>query len=342
MSHEFSGANAQGFAIAVLENSHGLTDADRAFIPTAVDRSSRGGSWGALAQDSLAHPEFKDAVQSKDGKALYIPVGRRAPVSSPGADEDAFWLRDLLKDGRPADLSAYITGDTAIIADYQKSINDSISRTTIITLLLLIVILLTIYRSPVTPLIPLTTIGIAFMVVRPVVAFLGLHVIHVAAFTETFILALTFGAGTDYCIFLISRFKEQMARGDRQGEAIATTSHRVGEAITSSAATVIVRGLAMTPAKLSLFSTTGPAIAAAVAVTLIAGLTLTPALISVGGERFFWPQRVTVDKPSRFWTAASGLIVRRPRRGLLLGLGPLLLLAGVFPALRLAHHERQP
>src|SRR5258708_8904687 len=206
MSHEFSGANAQGFAIAVLENSHGLTDADRAFYATAVDRISRGGSRVVFVQDYLAHPEFKDAVQSKDGKALYIPVGRRAPVSSPGADEDAFWLRDLLKDGRPADLSAYITGDTAIIADYQKSINDSISRTTIITLLLLIVILLTIYRSPVTPLIPLTTIRIAFMVVPPVVSFLGIHVIHVAAFTETFILTPPSGAHTNYFIFLIPPF----------------------------------------------------------------------------------------------------------------------------------------
>ncbi len=342
MSQKFSGANAQGFAIAVLENPHGLTAADREFYATAVDRISRGGSRVVFVQDYLAHPEFKDAVQSKDGKALYIPVGLRAPVSSPGADDDAFWLRDLLRSGRPADMNAYVSGDTAIIADYQKSINDSISRTTIITLILLIVILLTIYRSPVTPLIPLTTIGIAFMVVRPVVAFLGLHVIHVAAFTETFILALTFGAGTDYCIFLISRFKEQMARGDQQVEAIATTSHRVGEAIMSSAATVIVGGLAMTQANVSIFSTTGPAIAAAVAVTLVAGLTLTPALISAGGERFFWPQRVNVDKPSRFWTAASALIVRRPRRVLLVALVPLLLLAAFYPGLRLTYDERQP
>jgi RND superfamily putative drug exporter len=342
MSQKFSGANAQGFAIAVLEDPHGLTAADREFYATAVDRISRGGSRVVFVQDYLAHPEFKDAVQSKDGKALYIPIGLRAPVSSPGADADAFWLRDLLKVGRPPGLNGYVTGDTAIIADYQKSINDSISRTTIITLILLIVILLTIYRSPVTPLIPLTTIGIAFMVVRPVVAFLGLHVIHVAAFTETFILALTFGAGTDYCIFLISRFKEQMARGDQQVEAIATTSHRVGEAITSSAATVIVGGLAMTQANVSIFSTTGPAIAAAVAVTLVAGLTLTPALISIGGERFFWPQRVSVDKPSRFWTAASGLIVRRPRRVLLVALVPLLLLAAFYPGLRLTYDERQP
>src|SRR5258708_26274904 len=102
------------------------------------------------------------------------------------------------------------------------------------------------------------------MVVRPVVAFLGLHVIHVAAFTETFILALTFGAGTDYCIFLISRFKEQMARGDRQADAIPTTSPRVGGAITTSAATLIVGRLAMTQPTLRIVHTSVPTSAPAV------------------------------------------------------------------------------
>ena len=342
MSQKFSGANAEGYAIAVLENPKGLSQADRDFYATAVNRISHGGNRVVFVQDYLAHPEFKDAVQSKDGKALYIPVGLKAPVSSPGADNDAVWLRDLLNRSRPSDLSVYVTGDTAIIADYQKSVTDSISRTTVITLILLIAILLMIYRSPVTPLIPLATIGISFMVVRPVVALLGLHFIHVASFTETFILALTFGAGTDYCIFMISRFREQMARGDKQEKAIATTSHRVGEAITSSAATVIVGGLAMTQANVSIFSTTGPAIGAAVAVTLLAGLTLTPALISIGGERFFWPQRFGTEKPSRFWTGAAALILARPKRVLLVALVPLLLLAGLYPTLKLTYDERLP
>ena len=342
MSQKFSGANAQGYAIAVLENPHGLSTSDRSFYAATVDRITHGGSRVVFVQDYISHPEFKDAVQSKDGKALYIPVGLRAPVSSPGADSDAFWLRDLLKVNRPSDLSVYVTGDTAIIADYQKSVNDSISQTTIITLILLIAILLAIYRSPVTPVIPLATIGVAIMVVRPVVAFLGLHVIHVAAFTETFILALVFGAGTDYCIFIISRFKEQMAGGDKQADAIATTSHRVGEAIASSAATVIIGGIAMTQANVAIFSTTGPAIAAAVAVTLVCGLTLTPALIAIGGERFFWPQRFGKAQVSRFWSWAAALIVSRPRRVLGVAMVPLLILAAIYPALKLTYDERAP
>ena len=208
--------------------------------------------------------------------------------------------------------------------------------------MLLLVILLLVYRSPVTPVIPMATIGVAIMVVRPIVALLGLHVIKVASFTETFILAIVFGAGTDYCIFLISRFREQMAQGDSPAEAVGTTWHRVGEAITSSAATVVVGGLAMTTASVALFSTTGPAVAASVAVTLVAGLTLTPALIAIGGEKFFWPQGFKAAQPGRFWTAASQLIQRRPRRVFAWSLVPLLLLAALYPTMRLTYDERSP
>jgi RND superfamily putative drug exporter len=263
-------------------------------------------------------------------------------VGTPEGDSDAPWLREQLKAGKPDDLHTYVSGTTAIIADFQNSIQQSIAKTTLITGALLMVILLLIYRSPVTPVIPLTTIGIAIMVVRPVVALLGLHVIKVASFTETFILAIVFGAGTDYCIFLISRFKEQMAQGDTQAKAIGTTWHRVGEAIASSAGTVLVGGVAMTTASVALFSTTGPAVAAAVAVTLVAGLTLTPALIAVGGERFFWPQRLAQAKESRFWTRAAGLIVTRPRRILAWSLVPLVLLAALYPTMKLTYDERSP
>ena len=342
MGEKFSGADAGGYAIAVLENPRGISPADTDYYRQLVAKLNQHLDRVVFVQDYISHPEFKDAVVSKDGKALYIPIGLKAPVGTPSSDEDAAFLRQLMNEGRPADLATYLTGDTAIIADYQTSITKSVSQTTVITLMLLIVILLVIYRSPVTPIIPLTTIGIAIMVVRPIVALLGLHYIKVAAFTETFLLAIVFGAGTDYCIFMISRFKEQMAAGDKPPKAISTTSHRVGEAIASSAATVVIGGLAMTQANVSLFSTTGPAIAVSVAVTLVAGLTLTPALIAVGGRRFFWPRKPEQDRPSRFWNRAAELIVARPRRVLVLSLLPILALAALYPTMKLTYDERTP
>ncbi|HZS15898.1 MAG TPA: MMPL family transporter [Candidatus Dormibacteraeota bacterium] len=342
MSRQFNGGHAGGDAIVVLENAHGITTQDRAYYAQLVATVRAATQRVVDVQDYIHHPEFEQSAISRDGKAIYLPVMLRAEVSTPQADSDAVWLRSVVQQHRPSDLQVDVTGDTAIIADFQKSVQDSTARTTVITGLLVILILLAIYRSPVTPIIPLTVIGLSIAVVRPVVAFLGLHVIQVAAFTETFILAIVFGAGTDYCIFMISRFREQMAGGDSRRQAIGTSTRRVGEAIASSAITVMVGGLSMLPAHVSLFSTTGPAIAVAVAVTLVAGLTLTPALLAMDGDRFFWPRRARTEHHSRFWTGAAGLITRKPGRVALAGLIPLLLLAALYPTMRLTYDERSP
>ena len=337
-----AGADARGFAIVVLENGRGISAADEAFYAQLTTRLKAERPRVVSVQDYLAHPELRSTVRSRDNRSIYIPVGLRSPVGSAEGDSDAPWLRRVAAQGKPTDLAEHVTGDTAIISDFQTSIQDSTARTTAITVLLVLVILLLIYRSPVTPIIPLTTIGIALMVTRPLVALLGLHVMKVASFTDTFILAIVFGAGTDYCIFMISRFKEQRSRGEERTRALRTSVLRVGEAITCSAATVIVGGLAMLPANVSLFSTTGPAIAVSVLVTLVAGLTLTPALMAVGGDRFFWPKRPAADRPGHFWTAAAALIAARPRRVAVIALLPLLLLAALYPTMAITFNERGP
>src|SRR5258708_3985120 len=133
-----------------------------------------------------------------------------------------------------------------------------------------------------------------------------------------------------------------MARDGDPARSLAASVRRVGEAISCSAATVVVGGLAMLPANVSLFSTTGPAIAVAVVVTLVAGLTLSPALIAAGGTRFFWPRGLRAEPPSRFWAAAAGLIARRPGRVALAALLPLVLLALLYPGMRVTYDERSP
>ena len=342
MGEKFDSSNARGQAIVVMENGGGLSQRDEAYHAALVRRIESDHARVAFVQDQVEHAELHATQTSRDGKAEWFVVGLRAPVGTPRGDSDATWLRSLAASGRPADLAVHITGDTGIIADFQASVQQSTTRTTAMTIVLVMIILLVIYRSPVTPVIPMATIGLALGVARPLVALLGLHVFKVAAFTDTFLIAIVFGAGTDYCIFLISRFKEQMAHGEPRPVALATGVRRVGEAITCSAATVVVGGLAMLPANVSLFSTTGPAIAVAVVVTLIAGLTLTPALIAIGGDRFFWPQRIRAEHVSRFWSGAADLIARRPGRVLGAALVPLLLLAALYPTMHLTYDERSP
>src|SRR6266849_4043937 len=99
MGEKFAGANAGGFAIAVLENDRGLSTADSVYYSRLVDRIRGDRDRVVFVQDYLSHPEFKDAVVSKDGKAVYLPVGLKANVGTPAADDDAIWLRQQLAEG---------------------------------------------------------------------------------------------------------------------------------------------------------------------------------------------------------------------------------------------------
>ncbi len=199
-----------------------------------------------------------------------------------------------------------MTGDGPILAAYNSSSQGSIDSTTWITILLVVVILLVIYRSPVSPMIPLVTIALAYLISRGVVAFLGAHALTISMYTNVFLIVVLFGAGTDYCLFLISRFREEMADVGTPAPAVKTTVRAVGETIASSAGTVIVGLAMMALAELGLYNTTGPSIAIGVAIALLAGLTLTPALLTILGDHAFWPRKARHMKEAGLWHAWAG------------------------------------
>src|SRR5207253_6772802 len=120
------------------------------------------------------------------------------------------------------------------------------------------------------PLIPLVTIGVGLVVARGVVAALGSSTMTVSTYTGFLLLALATGAGTDYSVFLLSRYHEGIGEGLSSHAAVVQAGRRVGPVIVASGLTVIATCACLAFADLSMFSTTGPAIAVAVAVTLLA------------------------------------------------------------------------
>jgi RND superfamily putative drug exporter len=215
-------------------------------------------------------------------------------------------------------VTAWMTGDGPILGAYGSSTKGSVDSTTWITIVLVIVILLLIYRSPVSPVIPLVTISVAYLISRGIVALLGAHALTISMYTNVFLIVVLFGAGTDYCLFLISRFREEMADNHQSGPAATRTVRAVGETIASSAGTVIVGLAMMTFAELGLYNTSGPSIAIGVAIALLAGLTLTPAMLCILGDRSFWPRRARHMKEAGIWNSWATRVVRRPLVALLL------------------------
>ena len=264
---------------------------------------------------TLGDEQTRAGLTSEDKQVALILVRFSAIGTEPVTKEAMAAIAGAAGPRRPQASQAYMTGDGPILGAYNDGSKESIDSTTWITILLVVVILLLIYRSPVSPLIPLVTIALAYLISRGVVALLGAHVLTISMYTNVFLIVVLFGAGTDYCLFLISRFREEMAgRRARPAPAVKTTVRAVGETIASSAGTVIVGLAMMAVAELGLYNTSGPSIAIGVAIALLAGLTLTPALLTILGDHAFWPRKARHMKEARHLARLGGQGGQQARR----------------------------
>ena len=180
-------------------------------------------------------------------------------------------LREHMTETAPTGLETHVTGAAAISSDYLEAVQVGTDSTTQVTIVLVILVLLAIYRAPLAALIPLATIGVAFVVSKGVLGFLAAAGWQVSSTLETFLVVMVFGVGTDYAIFLISRYREEVSHDGDWHDAAKITVKRIGAVITASAGTVIVGMMAMGVGDFKMITSMGPGIAIAIAVTLVAG-----------------------------------------------------------------------
>ncbi|HOV25941.1 MAG TPA: MMPL family transporter [Pseudobacteroides sp.] len=314
----------------VFENKGGLSDQDKQYMLSLEDYFKKNEEEFKISRivSPASKKEYESIMYSKDNMAALMLINLDVEMYTEESNELISSIRDGLKNnadgkikdmpGHPDDLSVSVTGDAAIVQEQQQIVNTSMEITTIITIVLVIVVLLLIYRSPIAPFVPLLTIGISFLISRGVVAWLAELGLNVSSFTETFLIAVLFGAGTDYCLLMIARFREEISQGKEKMEALRHSIPGTGEAIISSAGTVMIGFSMMFFADFGLYKTTGPSVAIGVAITLIAVMTLTPSIVSVLGEKIFWPAHPSkvpeVKKQSNFWYKLSIMVTGKPGR----------------------------
>jgi RND superfamily putative drug exporter len=333
----FPQSSAPTVALIVFARPGGLTDADRAAIEGLRGYFEGSGHPDAVLRYVTAEttPSLASMFRSTDGVVELAQVDMSTPSFLPATNAAVDAIRAHLAGSSvlPAGMTAQVTGQAGIGRDYLQAIEDGTSRTTVVTILLVVLVLLVIYRAPFAALAPLITIGSAFMVARGILGFMAQAGWQLSSVLDSFIVVLVFGVGTDYTIFLISRFREELARNERD-DALRVTVSRIGAVITASAATVIVGLASMVVARFGMIQTTGPALAIVIFVTLLAGLTLTPSLLAIFGRRLFWPlhekTRTATDEEHGFWAALAHRITARP--GLIAG---VVLVALIVPALGL-------
>jgi putative drug exporter of the RND superfamily len=251
-------------------------------------------------------------------------------------------------------LEVGFSGSAAVGGDLLRAAKDSIKNTELFTVVLVVLILGMVYRSPLLIAMPLVTITVSLAAATAIVALLtqvgrlpGFDWWNFQVFTTTriFIVVILFGAGTDYFLFLVARYKEELQRGLPPAVAIEQALAGVGDALAASALTTILGLGTMFFADFGKFSNSGPAIALCLAVTLVACVTLAPALLRALGPAVFWPLGIrqtpveSADASGRqdgelqvpghwVWERVARGIVRHP--GLILTVSVLLLLPWAY------------
>jgi RND superfamily putative drug exporter len=263
---------------------------------------------------------------SRDGEAalvvLAIDAAERGAIV-----EGVQTIRHYLNDHRVASVSAYVTGPGGIAADLEQVANEAGKTLLIATLSLVLILLLVVYRAPLLALLPLLTVGAAYMVAIGI-AYLLIDAGTITVNTEgTFLLlVLVFGAGTDYSLLLVHRYREELRSGKPPREALPTALAESTPAIAASGGTVIAAMLVLLVADLQSTHWLGPILAIGIAVMLAAAFTLLPALLSLLGERAFWPALRPTDQlrgsepthpadaePRNAWGRVAALVRRRSR-----------------------------
>jgi RND superfamily putative drug exporter len=247
------------------------------------------------------------------------------------ADVEA--IRALVPPADGEGLRAHVTGEAGFAADQSLALEGIDGTLMAITGALVLILLLVLYRSPVMAVVPLVVVGVAYVVCAGLVYGLAsAGAFRVTGQATAILIVLMFGAGTDYCMLLVSRYREELGAGEEPEPAMRRALARSAPAILSAGGTVVAAMLVLALADFKATAWMGPVLAAGVAVTVLAGLTLLPAVVLALGRRAFWPA-VPTGAPAGAgpWRRIGELVGRRA--GLGTALARVLQLAGALGTL---------
>ncbi|KWX73703.1 hypothetical protein AMQ84_21775 [Paenibacillus riograndensis] len=289
-------------ALLVWHREGGMSGQDLAHIIAVYSK---------LEQQPLAHqnyvpplgklpPQALQASLSEDGSTLVTPVLFEKTADSSQLGEALTEMKKVIKTetgGDPSaaktesnDLSLRVSGPVGISVDATGLFRNADVSLLIATVVLVLVFLLLIYRSPILALIPLIAVGFAYGVTSPVLGKMAQEGwITVDSQAISIMTVLLFGAGTDYCLFLISRFRQMLKVEKHKGHALLLAITHSSGAIAMSGFTVVLALFALLLAKYGAYHRFAVPFSVSILIMGIASLTLVPALLAIFGRTSFFP-----------------------------------------------------
>ncbi|OBB75461.1 RND family transporter [Mycobacterium sp. 852014-52144_SCH5372336] len=312
MTEHFTETKSSTVVMIVLEGQQPLGDEAHAYYDELVRQLRADSAHVQYVQDFWGDPLTSAAAESADGKAAYVQVSLTGDPGQASANQAVQAVRDIVdRTPAPPGVEAFVTGPAAFAADLGPAGNRTIALVTALSLAVIFVMLLIVFRSIFTVILILLLVGIQVQVARGVVALLGdLELIGLTTFVINVLVALAIAIGTDYGIFFTGRYQEAREAGEDRETAFYTTYRSVAKVVLASGMTIAGAVYCLSFTRLPVFQTMGVPTAVGMVIAVAVALTLIPAVLVVG-SRFgiFEPRKkIAVHR----WRRVGTAIVRWP------------------------------
>ncbi|AWT51823.1 MMPL family transporter [Mycolicibacterium smegmatis] len=285
----------------------------------------------AEARHRMSDAPGPPMVVSDDGKAAISTVPLDATLSGFALTDEVKELRANAAEGLPGDLRAEVTGGPAFGADIANSFAGANVTLLAVTAIVVALLLIVTYRSPILWLVPLLVIAFAdrvgSVVGTAVASGLGMNP---DGSTGGITSVLVFGAGTNYALLLISRYREELGRTENHRDALQASVRAAAPAIIASNATVVLALLTLLFATAPSNRSLGVQAASGLVVAAVLVLIVLPPLLALCGKRLFWPfipkVGATALTESGVWHRIADTVARRPARVVVVSVAGLALL----------------
>ncbi|ASS74046.1 hypothetical protein CIG75_02980 [Tumebacillus algifaecis] len=324
-------------ALLVFQDQAGLKQADWESIFTVsrwlASSDKPGEVLGAVPLHEMTEPSMSSLIDEHK-TTLMLPVRLEKGLENDQVRDVVEAIRVHVEAGLNSELTFAITGPAGIAADSLSVFRNADFVLMTATVVLILVMLLIMYRSFVLAVIPLLVSGLLYTITNHLLGLIGKNGwAEVETQALSIMMILLFAVLTDYCMFVFSRYREELLQTESQYAAMQKAISRVAEPVFFSAGTILLAVATLFVAVYEPYRNFAPVFMTAMAVILLGGVTLIPAIFALLGRRAFWPYIPKIggkaERPSRLWERVARLVTTRPKRTFFLLLTAFLLLIPV-------------